>query len=181
MNSLTDRWKSPEQYCTISPKRTGWAQARRRAGHPGSIWFIIVQELVFMNRTMRGMFAVALSASALTIIAGGWPLLAQESKQAKAQPKAKAAKKPVDPSRRVPNYFGQLGLTDEQKESIYKIQAKHQPRIEALEKQLDEIRAQSLKECEAALTDTQRKMLAERRTIAAEARTKKAAAAKSDN
>ena len=38
-----------------------------------------------MHRTTRGMFAAALSATALTFIAGSWPLLAQESKQAKAQ------------------------------------------------------------------------------------------------
>ena len=134
-----------------------------------------------MNRTVRSVVAVAMSATALTLIVGGWPLVAQEAKQAKAQPKAKAAKKAPDPSRRVPSYFGQLGLSDEQKESIYKIQGKHQPRIEALEKQIEELRTQSLKECEAVLTEAQRKMLVERRAIAAEARAKKAAAAKSDN
>lgn len=131
-----------------------------------------------MTPAFRSAIAVLLSATAMTIISGGLPLLAQESGKAKADARAKAGKRAVDPSRRVPNYFGQLGLSEAQKESIYKIQAKHQPKIDALEKQIDELRAQSLKECEAVLTDAQKKALAERRAHAAEARAKKNAAAK---
>jgi hypothetical protein len=117
------------------------------------------------------------SASAMTIFAGGLPLVAQESGKARVETKAKAGKRAVDPTRRVPYYFGQLGLTEAQKESIYKIQAKHQPRIDALEKQLEEVRAQSLEECESVLSDAQKKMLAERRANAAESRAKRSGAA----
>lgn len=122
-----------------------------------------------MTPALRRTLAVVLSASAMTILSGGLPLVAQEPGKAGVE----ARRKPVDPSRRVPNYFGQLGLSDAQRESIYKIQAKHQPRIDALEKQLEELRAQSLKECEGVLTEAQKKMLAERRANAAESRTKK--------
>jgi Spy/CpxP family protein refolding chaperone len=128
-----------------------------------------------MRSAFRRALAVVVSASAMTILSGGLPLLAQESGKARAG--ADAKKKATDAGRRVPNYFGQLGLTEAQKESIYKIQAKHQPRIDALEKQLEELRAQSLKECEAVLTADQKKMLAERRSGAAESRAKKRAPA----
>src|SRR5262249_51144749 len=70
-----------------------------------------------------------------------------------------------------------LGLTDAQRESIYQIQAKHQAHIDDLEKQLDELRAQSLKDCEAVLTADQKKILADRRASAPEARTKRRSAA----
>lgn len=142
-----------------------------------------------MKAMFRRAVAVALSASAMTIISGGLPLSAQESgkakvdsrakveSRAKAESRAKPAKRAFDPTRRVPNYFGQLGLTDAQREAIYKIQAEHQPRIEELEKQLEEVRADSLKECEAVLNEAQRKMLTERRSAAAGARSKRGGAA----
>lgn len=126
-----------------------------------------------MTPAIRRALAVVVSASAMTILSGGLPLVAQEPGKANVE----ARRKPLDPSRRVPNYFAQLGLSEAQRESIYKIQAKHQARIDALEKQLEELRAQSLKECEAVLTADQKKMLAERRASAAESRAKKRAAA----
>src|SRR5262245_27671611 len=121
-----------------------------------------------MTSTFRRAIAVAMSATAMTIFSGGLPLSAQELGKAKADTKPNSARRTMDPTRRVPNYFDQLGLSEVQKESIYKIQAKHQPKIEDLEKQLVEQRAQALEECEAVLTDTQKKMLTERRTKAAE-------------
>ena len=131
-----------------------------------------------MTAVMRTAAAVLVSAAAMTMLSGGLPLIAQESGKAPAEPKAKkTAKKAFDPTRRVPDYFGQLGLSDEQKESIYKIRAKHQPRIDELEKQLDELRGQMVRDCETVLTDTQKKMLVERRAAAAESRTKKSAGA----
>ena len=117
---------------------------------------------------------LTLSAATMMILAGTLSLPAQEPKVKTDTPKAKA-KRVLDPSRRVPNHFGQLGLSDEQRESIYKIQARHMPKIDELEKQIDELRAQMLKECETVLTATQKQMLADRRTGAVAARTKKAA------
>jgi len=131
-----------------------------------------------MIATMRRAAAVLVSAAAMTMLSGGLPLIAQESGKAPAESKAKnTAKRAFDPTRRVPDYFGQLGLSNEQKESIYKIRAKHQPRIDELENQLEELRAQMVRDCETLLTDTQKKMLVERRAAAAESRTRKSAAA----
>ncbi len=94
---------------------------------------------------------------ALLIAAGSLPLLAQDPKADDAKPAAAARK--ADPSRRVPNHFGQVGLTPEQRESIYKIRKAHAEKLEALRAEITEIEAKSMSECEAVLTETQRKLL----------------------
>jgi hypothetical protein len=97
-------------------------------------------------------------------------LFAQEPGTTKAPSKSGSAKAkgPRDPSQKVPPYFGQIGITDEQRESIYKIQGRHQAKIDEIEKQIDEIQAQMLAECEGVLTDSQTQILAHRRNAAAE-------------
>lgn len=132
-----------------------------------------------MSLLVKRVGGLTLGAATMMILAGTWTLSAQEPKAKPADtPKARAKRAP-DPTRRVPNHFGQLGLSDEQRESIYKIQAQHMPKIDALEKQIDELRAQMVKECETVLTSTQKQMLADRRT-AAGARTRKSAARTQD-
>ena len=105
----------------------------------------------------------------LAVVAGSFSSLAQEPSAKKSTEKAApasapAAKKKGDPSRRVPAYFGQVGLTTEQRESIYKIRKTHQDKIDALKKQITEAEAKSLAECEAVLTDTQKKLVENLRT-----------------
>jgi Spy/CpxP family protein refolding chaperone len=123
-----------------------------------------------MKYPLRRFAMVAVGATTLLMFSGGLHLVAQEP----GAPKARL-KKAFDPTRRVPMYFGQLGLTNEQRESIYAIQAKQMPKIEALDKQIEELRAQIMKDCEAALTPAQKELLDRRRTGVAEARSKKAA------
>jgi hypothetical protein len=103
-----------------------------------------------------------------TMLPGALPLTAQEPGSTKSAAKTAppTTKRTYDPSRRVPDYFGQIGLTPEQKESIYKIRAKHQQKIDELEKQIAQIHAQMLSESEALLTDTQRQLLEHRRRAA---------------
>lgn len=120
--------------------------------------------------------AVALVALALLMI-GRLPLAAQEP----ASKTAPAAKKKQDPSHRVPSYFGQIGLTTEQRASIYAIQSKRHEKIEALEKQVAAEKAGMLSECEAVLSDTQRKLLENLRRVATEPAPKPAATPKSSN
>lgn len=127
-----------------------------------------------MKAILRRLAATLASAAALMIVSGSLPLIAQEAGGTQVPAKAKrTGKRAADPSRRVPDYFGQLGLSEAQRESIYKIRAKHQPKITALEKQLEELRAQMVKDCESVLTDAQKKLLKERREGAAEARTRR--------
>jgi Spy/CpxP family protein refolding chaperone len=115
---------------------------------------------------LRRLVAVAVSAGAMTLLFSSLPLGAQEPKvppSSDTKTTHVPAKRSFDPARRVPTYFGQLGLTNEQRESIYKVQGKHMPKIEALEKQIAEIRAQSLTECEGILTASQKQILEQRR------------------
>ena len=56
----------------------------------------------------------------------------------------------------MPRHFGQLGLTVEQKESIYQIQGKHMPKIEALEKQIEDLKTKMILDCEATLSAAQK-------------------------
>ncbi len=68
---------------------------------------------------------------------------------------------------RVPPYFGQIGLSDEQREKIYKIQDKHAPAIDKLEAELKKARETELKDCEGVLTDAQKKELESKRKAGA--------------
>src|SRR5438105_15939964 len=129
---------------------------------------------------VRRFVAVAASAAAMTMLTSSLPLVAQESSapQAGTKTKARTGKRVFDPARRVPAYFGQLGLSDDQRESIYKIQGKTMPKIEALEKQIQDLREQMIRECEGALTPAQKQILDQRRTARAETRSRKSAPAK---
>ena len=100
--------------------------------------------------------AVALGLAAVVLM-GQLPLNAQEPGQTK--PATPSAKKKQDRSHRVPDYFGQIGLTTEQRAGIYGIQGKRIEKIEALEKQIAAEKADMLAECEGLLTETQKKLL----------------------
>ncbi len=111
---------------------------------------------------LKSFRAFAMLSTLTGVIAlGSLPLVvAQEQGAAKSDEGA------ITKSRRVPRYFGQIGLTPEQRESIYKIQGKHEAKINALEKQIADARAEMLKECESVLTDTQKQLLEQRRKAA---------------
>jgi hypothetical protein len=110
-----------------------------------------------------------LGAGQAALLLAAATLHAQEPSKATTAPKADApaATRSNDPARRVPSYFGQIGLTPEQREAIYKIRAEHQARITELEKQVAELRAEELGACEGVLTETQKQLLAQRRKAAA--------------
>lgn len=122
------------------------------------------------------------SASALSIAAfvllSTLPISAQEPSPSSpsAKPEAPAAKAAATAPRRVPNYFGQLGLSREQRDSIYKVVEKHQARIEELKKELAEANDKMVEECETLLDDAQKKSLQARRNAAADAAKARAAA-----
>ena len=107
---------------------------------------------------------------AFAMMLGAWPLSAQELGAGKSSPKAgdPSVKRTFDPSRRVPDYFGQIGLTSEQRETIYKLRAKHYQKIDEVEKQIAVIQAQMLAECESVLNDNQKQLLEHRRRSAAQ-------------
>ncbi len=73
--------------------------------------------------------------------------------------KSTAKSSPPDPTHRVPAGYADLGLTDPQKERIYKIQAEYHPKIQDLQKRLDKLQAERKAECEAVLTAPQKRLL----------------------
>jgi hypothetical protein len=81
-------------------------------------------------------------------------------------PSPAQAKAVRDPSRRVPRYFGQLGITPAQREAIYAIRTREIERTDALKDQIAETQDKAIADCEAVLTDTQREMLKQRRAAA---------------
>ncbi len=72
---------------------------------------------------------------------------------------------------RVPAYYGQIGISQKQRESIYAAQAKYAAQIEVLQKQIKELEAKRDTEVSAVLTADQQKQL----TDLTEAGKKKAA------
>jgi hypothetical protein len=66
-------------------------------------------------------------------------------------------------ARRVPPYFGQVGLTPQQRERIYAIRGKYFNRIAELKRQMQTLQSQELAECERVLNDEQRAALGQRR------------------
>jgi hypothetical protein len=156
---------------------------------------------LMMPLVRRSLAAFASTAVVTLLLTGGDPLGAQESKTTKSQTsKAKQAGKtdappadepaakgkgtgrvaPPDPTHRVPPGYAKLGLTDQQRESLYKIQAKYYPQIQELEKQVDAVRARREKEFEGVLTAAQKRRLAEQeQQRKAESAARKAVAEKS--
>ena len=78
---------------------------------------------------------------------------------------------------RVPQGYSKLGLTDQQREKIYKIQADYYPKIQDLEKKVQDLRDRREKAFEAVLTAPQKRMLADAEQQR-KAEAKKAAAVK---
>jgi hypothetical protein len=94
-------------------------------------------------RTLIGILAIAL-------LTGGW-LHGEDAKDKdKDTPKLKG---------QLPANWGKLGLSEEQKQKVYKVQAEYKEKIADLEKQLKEAKATEKKEMEAVLTDEQKKRL----------------------
>ena len=110
--------------------------------------------------------AAAVVLGTLTSIAlGTLPIVAQEPAPT-AKPSTPTARKKGEGTHRVPDYFGQIGLTPEQKTNIYGMVDKHMVKVEALEKQIEAEKADMLAECETVLDDTQKKLLAKLRAAA---------------
>jgi hypothetical protein len=98
------------------------------------------------------------------VLMGRLPLAAQEPSKEKPTPPPAQKKQ----AHRVPDYFGKIALTPEQKNNIYAVVDKRQEKIEALEKQIATERAEMMLECEALLNETQKKLLDNLRKAASE-------------
>ena len=94
----------------------------------------------------------------MMILSGG--LDGQEAK--KDEPKTVKKDEPTTKVKgTLPKNYAKLGLSDDQKQSIYKIQAKYDEEIEKLDAKIKELRATRDKEVKAVLTPDQKKRLEE--------------------
>src|SRR5581483_7887355 len=59
----------------------------------------------------------------------------------------------------LPANWGKLGLTDEQKQKVYKVQSEYRDKIAELEKQVKDLKEKERTEMEKVLTDEQKKRL----------------------
>lgn len=84
-------------------------------------------------------------------------LAGQELKQ-KDDPKKDP---PAKVKGQLPQYWGKLGLSTEQKQSIYKIQNKYDGEIDRLEAKIKELKESRLKDMRGVLTADQKKRLEE--------------------
>jgi hypothetical protein len=95
-----------------------------------------------------------LTALALVVLVSSTCLLADDppKKTEAPPPKAKGF---------LPKNFKALGITDSQKDAIYKVQSQYGAKIDALKAQIRELQQQEAKEIYAVLTDAQKARLKE--------------------
>jgi len=85
----------------------------------------------------------------LVVAAGGGLLLGQDSKDSG---KVRG---------QLPPNWGKLGLTDKQKQTVYRVQADYKKKIDPLEQKIQELRKQERSELLKVLNDDQRERLKE--------------------
>ena len=108
----------------------------------------------------------------------------KKSAAAKSAPKQKTqAAKQKKPRGRLPNYYGKIGVSGEQRKKIYAIQGSYQPQLVELRKQIADLLAKRDAEMASVLTDSQKEQLSKLRDAAkkraADRKKKKASAGKS--
>ncbi|MCA9007262.1 MAG: hypothetical protein KDA70_18470 [Planctomycetaceae bacterium] len=117
-------------------------------------------------------FAVLLTGVSLAICSVD-SLPAQKKETTKSEATAKENKPDAKKSKgRLPNHFGKLNLSDEQRDKIYKIQASYKSEIDSLKKQLAELNKKKDAEIVTVLEPSQKSILDK---ILAEAASKKTA------
>jgi Spy/CpxP family protein refolding chaperone len=108
-------------------------------------------------------------------------VIAQETKQpAKVVTVAQKeqAEKPEAKKPRLPNYFGKLNITDDQRGKIVDTLIDYNEQIDALEEQIQELRTKRDAEVRAVLTDRQRETLGELEAEAKKKRQEKSSSSK---
>lgn len=102
------------------------------------------------SKRVAGMVALLLGLVSMA------PLLGQPTqKSTEREPSQNEARR----FRRLPNHFGRLGLSDEQREKIYAVQVEYGQKIAALRRQIEELDHQRDEANRGVLTEEQRAKL----------------------
>ncbi len=103
------------------------------------------------------MVRLRMLAVAVALLVAGSPWVVGQD-----APRSKDSKEPTPKMRgQLPQNWGKLGLSDEQKQKIYAAQSKYRAKIDDLKKQIAELQDQEKKDMEAVLTDAQKTRLRE--------------------
>lgn len=105
-------------------------------------------------------------SSLVIAMALGTLVTAQEKKADTTKAAAKTAEPAKKAVHRVPQYYGQLDLTDDQRAKIYSIQDSYKAQIDDLQAKLDALKAKEDAEIDGVLKPEQLKKLAEVRAAA---------------
>tara|TARA_R110002095_G_scaffold55012_5_gene47448 strand:- start:1519 stop:1905 length:387 start_codon:yes stop_codon:yes gene_type:complete len=125
------------------------------------------------GKTYVKLFVVLFTGISLALCTAD-SLPAQKKESDSAKPSDKETKATPKKSKgRLPNYYGKLNLTPEQRDKIYKIQADYNPQIDSLKKQLDELNKKRNTEYETILSASQKANLEKLLTEAANKKTAK--------
>jgi Spy/CpxP family protein refolding chaperone len=103
-----------------------------------------------MKRIAALIVAAAFIAVAVPLVEGQDPTKPKDTKD--PAPKMRG---------QLPQGWGKLGLSDEQKQKIYSAQSKFREKIDGLQKQIADLRDQEKKDMESVLTDAQKTRLRE--------------------
>src|SRR5215204_5040750 len=95
---------------------------------------------------------MVVAALALAVVTSPWVVGDEPVRGREPAPKMRG---------QLPQNWGKLGLSDEQKQKVYEVQAKHRAKIEALERQMAELKDQQKKEMDGILTTAQKARLRE--------------------
>ena len=112
-----------------------------------------------MNQRFASMIAVAGIALALGSQISVESTIGQE--KAAEKEKAAPAKVVKKPRGRLPQYYGQVGISSKQRQEIYDVQAVYKKQIDELQKQIDALKEKQNAEVVAVLTPEQKKKLDE--------------------
>ena len=110
------------------------------------------------------MFRVSAYALLVAMLCLSSGLVGQEpKKEAKQEPKKEAKKdEPATKFKgQLPANYKKIGLSDDQVQTVYKIQSKYNEEIDKLDAKIKELRAAKDKEVKAVLTPEQKKRLEE--------------------
>lgn len=125
-------------------------------------------------------FRKVMALSVVGICAAGW--LAAQERGDSTRPILVAQKDKAEKSEtkkpRLPNYFGKLNITDDQRGKILDTLTEFNDQIDALEEQIQELRTKRDAEVRAILNEKQRDMLADLEGEAKKKRAEKSAKGK---